>query len=57
MLAVMACDSPVCGFRFEGLAVGRDEDGCHEAEGAEALGYNVGLNVAVIICFRQLLEG
>jgi hypothetical protein len=49
VLAVVARDGAVGGFGFEGLAVGGDEDGGHEAEGAEALGYDVGLDVAVVV--------
>jgi hypothetical protein len=35
-----------------GEAVGGYEDGCHEAEGTEALSYDVGLDVAVVVCGR-----
>lgn len=49
VLAVVAGHGAVGGFGFEGLAVGGDEDGGHEAEGAEALGYDVGLDVAVVV--------
>ena len=45
----MACDGAVRGFGLEGFAVRGDEDGGHEAEGAEALGDDVGLDVAVVV--------
>jgi hypothetical protein len=45
----MAGDSAVRGFGFEGLAVGGDEDGGHEAEGTKSLGDNVGLDVTVVV--------
>jgi hypothetical protein len=51
VLSVVAGDGSVGGFGFEGLAVGGDEDGGHEAQGAEALGYDVGLDVSVVVCF------
>jgi hypothetical protein len=49
VLAVVAGDGAVGGFGFEGLAVGGDEDGGHEAEGAEALRDDVGLDVTVVV--------
>jgi hypothetical protein len=49
VLAVVAGDGAVGGFSFEGLAVGGNEDGGHEAEGAETLGDDVGLDVTVIV--------
>lgn len=45
----MAGYCAMCGFRLEGLAVRCDEDGGHEAEGAESLGNDVGLNVSVVV--------
>lgn len=53
VLAVVAGDGAVGGLGLEGLAVGGDEDGGHEAEGAEALGDNVGLDVAVVVCEKE----
>lgn len=50
VLAVVARDGAVGGFGFEGLAVGGYQDGGHEAEGAKTLGYDVGLDVAVVVC-------
>jgi hypothetical protein len=55
VLAVVAGYCAVGGFGFEGFAVGGDEDGGHEAEGAEALGYDVGLDIAVVVCGRKLV--
>jgi hypothetical protein len=52
VLAVVARHGAVRGFGFEGLAVGCYEDGGHQAQGAEALGYDVGLHVAVVVCGR-----
>jgi hypothetical protein len=49
VLAVVTGDCAVGGLSLEGLAIGRDEDGGHEAEGAETLGDNVGLNISVIV--------
>lgn len=49
VLAVMAGDGSVGGFGLESLAVGGDEDAGHEAEGAETLGDDVGLDVAVVV--------
>jgi len=49
VLAEVARYGAVGGFGFEGLAVGGDEDGGHEAEGAETLGDDVGLYVAVVV--------
>ena len=57
VLAVVARDGAMRGFGFEGLAVGGDEDGGHEAERAEALGYDVGLHVAVVVCGNEVLVG
>ena len=55
MFAVVAGDSAVGGFGFKGFAVGGDEDRGHEAEGTETLGYDVGLDVAVIIYYDVLV--
>ena len=49
MLAEMARYGAVGGFGFVGFAVWGDEDGGHEAEGAEALGDDVGEDVAVVV--------
>lgn len=53
VLAVVAGDGAVGGLGLEGLAIGGDEDRGHKAEGAEALGDNVGLDVAVVVCESQ----
>lgn len=49
VLAVVAGDGAVGGLGLKGLAVGGDEDGGHEAEGAEALSDDVGLDVTVVV--------
>lgn len=49
VLAVVPRDGAVGGLGLERLAVGGDEDRGHEAQGAEALGDNVGLDVAVVV--------
>ena len=49
VLAVVARDGAVGGLGLEGLAIGGDEDRGHEAEGAEALGDNVGLDVSIVV--------
>jgi hypothetical protein len=51
VLAEMARHGAVGGLGFEGLAVGGDEDGCHEAEGAEALSDDVRLNISVVVLY------
>lgn len=55
VLAVVAGDGAVGGLGLESLAVGGDEDRGHEAEGAEALGDNVGLDVTVVVCGKRLV--
>lgn len=50
VLTVVASDSTVGSLRLEGLAIGGDENGCHEAKRAEALGDNVRLDITVIVC-------
>lgn len=54
VLSVVARYGAVGSFGFECLAVRGYEDGGHEAEGAEALGDDVGEDVAVIV-FRFVL--
>lgn len=49
VLTVVAGDGAVGGFGLKGLAVRGDEDRGHEAEGAKALGDNVGLDVTVVV--------
>lgn len=56
VLAVVAGDGAVGGLGLKGLAVGGDEDGGHEAEGAEALGDNVGLDITVVVCGAFISE-
>ena len=46
----MASHGSVCGFRFEGLSIRGDKNRGHEAEGAKALGNDVGLDVSVVVC-------
>ena len=49
MLAVVASDSTMSGFGLKGAAIRCDEDGRHEAEGTEALGDDVGLDITVVV--------
>jgi hypothetical protein len=49
VLTEVAGDGAVGGLGLERLAVGSDEDGGHETEGAEALGDNVGLDVTIVV--------
>ena len=50
VFTVVAGDGAVGGFRLERLAVGGDEDGGHETEGAEALGDDIGLDITIVVC-------
>ena len=52
MLAVVARDGAVRGFRFDGLAVRRHQHARHQAERAEALRDRIGLHVAVVVLAR-----
>jgi hypothetical protein len=49
VLSIMTGYGSMSGFGFKSFAVGGDEDGCHEAQGAEALGDDVGLDVSVVV--------
>ncbi|CDX59859.1 NADP-dependent isocitrate dehydrogenase (modular protein) [Mesorhizobium plurifarium] len=49
VLAIMAGDGAVRGFRFHRLAVRRHQHGGHQAERAEALRHGIRLHVAVIV--------
>lgn len=49
VLAVMAGNSTVSGLGLEGLSVGGDEDRSHQTQRTEALGYNVGLDITVVV--------
>jgi hypothetical protein len=51
VLSIVTGYSPMSGFGFKSFTVRGDEDGGHEAKGAEALGDDVGLDVSVIIYF------
>jgi len=50
VLAIVASDGAVGSLGLEGLAIGSNEDGGHEAEGAEALGDDIGLDVTIVVC-------
>ena len=54
VLAVVASDGTVGSLGLEGLAIGGDEDGGHETEGAEALGDDIGLNITIVVCRRGI---
>jgi len=45
----MSRDRPVRRLRLDGLAVGGNQNRCHKAEGAVALGEDIGLDVAVVV--------
>ena len=49
MHSVVACHCSVCGFRLDSFAVRTDQDRRHQAERAETLGYNVALNVTIVV--------
>ena len=49
MLAIVARDGAVRGFRLDRLAVRRHQHAGHQAERAEALGDGIGLHVAVVV--------
>jgi hypothetical protein len=49
VLTVVTGDSAVGSLRLKGLAVGGDENRCHQTERAKALSDNVGLNIAVVV--------
>ena len=50
VLAVVAGDGAVGSLGLERLAVGGNEDGGHETKRTEALGDDVGLYVAIVVC-------
>ena len=52
VLAIVAGHGAVCSFGLHGLAVGRHEGGCHQAEGSEALGHSIRLHVAIVVLAR-----
>ena len=49
VLTIVAGDGSVGGLGLEGLSVWGDEDGRHEAEGAEALGNDIGLDITIVV--------
>ena len=49
VLPIVAGDRPVCGLGFDDVALGGEEFGSHHSEGAETLGEDVGLDVAVVV--------
>ena len=49
----MSRHCPMSGFGFKGFAVGSDEHGSHESEAPEALGDDIGLDVAVVVLQRH----
>lgn len=51
VLPVVPRHRPVRRLRLERLAVRRDQHRRHQAQGPEALRYDVGLHVAVVVCF------
>ena len=60
VLAVVARHRAVRGLGLERLAIGRDQYRGHQPQGAEALGHDVGLHVAVVVyvvsAFRMIDE-
>ena len=49
MLAEVAGDGAVSRFRLHRLAVGSDEDGCHQSKGSVTLCHGVALHISVIV--------
>jgi len=49
VLAVVTGDGAVGGLGLEGLAGGSDQGGGHKAEGTEALGNDIGLDITVVV--------
>lgn len=53
VLTVVAGDGSVGGLRLKGLSVWGNEDGGHKAEGAEALGNDIGLDITIVVWNRS----
>mgnify|MGYP006091904529 CR=1 FL=1 len=49
----MSRDSAMGGFGFDGFAVRRHEDPCHQTQAAEVLSNGVGLHNAIIVLQAQ----